>query len=131
MTPPATTAARTRSAGTVSAPTGGDTAHGDSLTRHAGLFHALSDPRRLRILDLLRAGEQCVCDLQADLDCGQSLLSFHLKTLRDAGLVSMRKEGRWSHYRLEPDAFEHVERAAAAFRVPARVRRALPVNCCG
>ena len=87
MTPLATTAARTRSASTLAASGGADAAHGDSLTRHAGLFHALSDPRRLRILDLLRAGERCVCDLQADLDCGQSLLSFHLKTLRDAALL--------------------------------------------
>jgi ArsR family transcriptional regulator len=101
-----------------------------SLERHASLFRALSDPRRLRILDLLRAGEKCVCDLQSALDCGQSLLSFHLKTLRDSGLVSMRKEGRWSHYRLEPMAFEHAEQAAAAYRVPATERRRLPVSCC-
>ena len=95
------------------------------------LFRALSDPRRLRILDLLRAGEQCVCDLQAALDCGQSLLSFHLKALRDAGLVSIRKEGRWSHYQLVHAAFDHAERAAAAYRVPARQRQRLPVACCG
>ena len=101
-----------------------------SLERHATLFRALSDPRRLRILDLLRGGEQCVCDLQAALDCGQSLLSFHLKTLRDAGVVSMRKDGRWSHYRLEAEAFEHAERAAAAYRVPLAERRRLPVSCC-
>ena len=102
----------------------------ESLERHASIFRALSDPRRLRILDLLRAGEQCVCDLQADLDCGQSLLSFHLKTLRDAGLISMRKEGRWSHYQIVPAAFEHAERAAAAYRVPSAQRRRLPVACC-
>jgi ArsR family transcriptional regulator, arsenate/arsenite/antimonite-responsive transcriptional repressor len=101
-----------------------------SLERHAGLFRALSDPRRLRILDLLRAGEQCVCDLQAALDCGQSLLSFHLKTLRDAGLVAMRKDGRWSHYRLVTDALVHAEQAAAAYRVPVAERRRLPVSCC-
>ena len=101
-----------------------------SLERHASLFRALSDPRRLRILDLLRAGEQCVCDLQATLDCGQSLLSFHLKTLRDAGLVAMRKDGRWSHYRLVPDALEHAEQAAAAYRIPVAERRRLPVSCC-
>ena len=102
----------------------------DSLERHASFFHALSDPRRLRILDLLRGGEQCVCDLQANLDCGQSLLSFHLKTLRDAGLVAMRKEGRWSHYRLADDGFEHAEQAVAAFRIPTQQRRVLPVSCC-
>ncbi|MEX2181067.1 MAG: metalloregulator ArsR/SmtB family transcription factor [Gemmatimonadaceae bacterium] len=101
-----------------------------SLSRHAAIFHALSDPRRLRILDLLRSGEQCVCDLQADLDCGQSLLSFHLKTLRDSGLVSLRKEGRWSHYAIVPDALVHAEQAVAAYRVPSQQRRRLPVACC-
>lgn len=102
----------------------------ESLERHAALFHALSDPRRLRILDLLRGGEQCVCDLQASLQIAQSLLSFHLKALRDAGLVTMRKEGRWSHYALAEHAFEHAEQAVAAFRVPARAQRRLPVSCC-
>jgi ArsR family transcriptional regulator len=101
-----------------------------SLVRHAAIFHALSDPRRLRILDLLRSGEQCVCDLQAGLDCGQSLLSFHLKTLRDAGIVTMRKEGRWSHYAIAPDALSHAEQAVAAYRVPTQQRRRLPVACC-
>jgi ArsR family transcriptional regulator len=106
-------------------------AHGESLSRHAALFHALSDPRRLRILDLLRGGEQCVCDLQVDSDIAQSLLSFHLKTLRDAGLVTVRKEGRWSHYQLAPSAFDHAEQAIAAYKVPTHQRRSLPVNCCG
>lgn len=102
----------------------------DSLKRHSELFHALSDPRRLRILDLLRSGEQCVCDLQADLDCGQSLLSFHLKTLRESGLVTMRREGRWAYYNLSTDVVEHAEQALAAYRVPAAQRRRLPVACC-
>lgn len=115
-----------------SAATAADTqpAMDESLGRHAALFQALSDSRRLRILDLLRGGEQCVCDLQANLDCGQSLLSFHLKTLRDAGLVSVRKEGRWSHYQLVPAAFEHAEQAIAAYRVPASERSRLPIKCC-
>jgi ArsR family transcriptional regulator, arsenate/arsenite/antimonite-responsive transcriptional repressor len=102
----------------------------DSLKRHAALFHALSDPRRLRILDLLRSGEQCVCDLQAALDCGQSLLSFHLKTLKEAGLVSMRREGRWGFYQLATETVEHAEQAIAAYRVPVAERRKLPVACC-
>lgn len=103
----------------------------ESLERHAALFHALSDPRRLRILDLLRAGEQCVCDLQAALECGQSLLSFHLKTLREAGLVAVRRDGRWAHYALAADALTHAEEAVAAYRVPVTERRKLPVACCG
>jgi ArsR family transcriptional regulator len=103
----------------------------ESLERHAALFHALSDPRRLRILDLLRAGEQCVCDLQAALECGQSLLSFHLKTLREAGLVAVRRDGRWAHYALAAEALTHAEEAVAAYRIPVTERRKLPVACCG
>jgi ArsR family transcriptional regulator len=75
------------------------------LTRAARLFHALSDETRLGILEMLRSGERCVCDLQADLDAAQSRLSFHLKVLKEAGLVTDRKEGRWSYYTLVPDAF--------------------------
>ena len=75
------------------------------LSRAALLFHALSDETRLGVLEMLRHGERCVCDLQADLDAAQSRLSFHLKVLKEAGLVTDRKEGRWSYYTLVPDAF--------------------------
>ncbi len=78
--------------------------HRDSRTRAVTLFHALSDETRLAILELLQNGEQCVCELQADLRAAQSRLSFHLKVLRDAGLVTDRKEGRWSYYSIVPPA---------------------------
>ena len=67
----------------------------------ARLFHALSDGTRLAVLEMLGAGERCVCDLQDALDVAQSRLSFHLKVLKDAGLVADRKEGRWSYYTLD------------------------------
>ena len=76
------------------------------LDRAVALFHALSDATRLAALDLLRGGEQCVCDLQAGLDVAQSRLSFHLKVLKDAGLVTDRKEGRWSYYTIVPEALD-------------------------
>ena len=57
------------------------------LDRAVTLFHALSDATRLSILEMLRGGEQCVCDLQDGLDAAQSRLSFHLRVLREAGLV--------------------------------------------
>jgi len=66
--------------------------------RAARRFHALSDEMRLRILTLLRDGERCVCELTSALDASQSLLSFHLRTLKDAGLVTDRREGRWVYY---------------------------------
>jgi ArsR family transcriptional regulator len=75
-----------------------------SISRAARAFHALSDETRLRILARLRAGERCVCDLMAELHVAQSRLSFHLKTLKEAGLVVDRREGRWSYYAIAPDA---------------------------
>jgi ArsR family transcriptional regulator len=71
-------------------------------------FHALSDETRLQLLELLRDGEQCVCDLTDALEAAQSRLSFHLKTLKDAGLVTDRKQGRWVYYALNPEALEGV-----------------------
>jgi ArsR family transcriptional regulator len=99
-------------------------------TRQAvGLFHALSDPTRLSILERLRFGERCVCELTDALDAAQSRLSFHLKVLKDAGLVTDRREGRWMYYTLNPDPLvelgELVEAIAAA--PSAAERRA---GCC-
>ena len=73
-----------------------------SATDMARLFHALSDPTRVEILELLRNGERCVCERTDVLEASQSRLSFHLKTLREAGLVADRKEGRWSTTRSSP-----------------------------
>ena len=82
--------------------------------RTAALFQALSDEKRLRILTLLGSGEHCVCELTEALDLPQSLLSFHLKTLRDAGLVTDRREGRWVYYALAPPALEEARGALDA-----------------
>ena len=76
------------------------------LDRAVALFHALSDATRLEALEMLRNGEKCVCELQDQLDVAQSRLSFHLKVLKDAGLVEDRKEGRWSYYSIVPNALD-------------------------
>jgi ArsR family transcriptional regulator, arsenate/arsenite/antimonite-responsive transcriptional repressor len=72
-------------------------------------FRALADANRLRIVELLRVHERCVCDLTAQLALRQSLLSFHLKALKDAGLVSDRRQGRWAYYALNRAAFARLE----------------------
>ncbi len=74
-------------------------------------FHALSDETRLQILDLLRRGECCVCELTDKLEAAQSRLSFHLRTLKDAGLVTDRREGRWVYYELRAEALEELTKA--------------------
>lgn len=89
-----------------------------SLAQRAQLFHALSDETRLAVLEILRAGERCVCDLQDDLDAAQSRLSFHLKVLREAGLVRDRKEGRWSYYTLDPERLQAAAELARDYLSP-------------
>jgi ArsR family transcriptional regulator len=81
----------------------------DRTDRAIELFHALSDETRLEIIELLRKGERCVCELTDTLDAAQSRLSFHLRVLKDAGIVRDRKDGRWVYYELDPEAFEEVE----------------------
>lgn len=80
----------------------------EEVGRLARLFHALSDETRLRIVARLLSGEQCVCNLTDALDAGQSRLSFHLKTLKDAGLVADRRDGRWIHYSLNHEALSAI-----------------------
>ena len=96
----------------------------------ARLFHALSDPTRVQILERLRSGERCVCELTDVLEASQSRLSFHLKTLREAGLVSDRKEGRWVYYTLVPEAVTALRDALDALTTPGGARRRTWWACC-
>ena len=94
-------------------------------------FHALSDPTRVEILERLRNGERCVCELTDVLDAAQSRLSFHLKTLREAGLVSDRKEGRWVYYALVPEALESMASALQTLTTAGGPKRSSWWTCCG
>ena len=82
----------------------------------ARLFHALSDETRLEIVAMLSHGERCVCELQDRLDAAQSRLSFHLKTLKDAGIVTDRREGRWVYYALNKSALAQIGAYAEAVK---------------
>lgn len=68
--------------------------------RMGKLFLALSHPMRLRLLQLLGAREVCVCELVEALHQPQPKISQHLATLRNAGVVAARREGKWMHYRI-------------------------------
>ncbi|HEY8166647.1 MAG TPA: metalloregulator ArsR/SmtB family transcription factor [Gemmatimonadaceae bacterium] len=98
-----------------------------SQAKAASWFHALSDETRLEIVSMLASGERCVCDLTDALDAAQSRLSFHLKVLKDAGIVTDRRDGRWVHYSINRDRLDEMESALRALR-PSRRAQA---ECCG
>lgn len=108
-------------------------------------FPALADPTRLRCLLLLAAeSELCVCELMHALDVSQPKISRHLAMLREAGVVSDRREGLWIHYRIHPDlpvwardVLNIAHRANTATKPFARDRKRLraapnrpPARCC-
>src|SRR5262245_1521068 len=99
------------------------------LKRAAALFHALSDETRLEILERLRNGEQCVCELTDVLKAAQSRLSFHLKVLKDAGLIRDRPEGRWMYYALNEEAFDEAEDLIGALKKAEKATRS-GNQCC-
>jgi ArsR family transcriptional regulator len=69
-------------------------------------FRALGDPIRLRVVHELAGGTRCVCELRERIDVAGPLLSHHLTVLRDAGLVSATRRGRWIDYRLDAEVLE-------------------------
>ena len=91
------------------------------------LLKALADPIRLDVVQALTAGERCVCELTEQLGLAQSRLSFHLRVLREAGLIESREQGRWVYYSLRPEAIEQLQHwlagIAASSQQPAR-------SCC-
>lgn len=90
-------------------------------------FHALSDPLRMAILELLKKQELCVCELSDALGVTGSKLSFHLRTLKDAQLVHSRQEGRWIYYRLNLAQFIALEQYLSEYR---RFSQLLPARSC-
>lgn len=99
------------------------------LERSASWFHALSDPTRLEIVVLLSHGERCVCELQDALAAAQSRLSFHLGVLKDAGVVTDRREGRWVYYALNREALDGIADFARAVK-PGKHAGSCRAACC-
>ncbi len=89
---------------------------GRSRVKTAELFHALADETRLELLEHLANGERCVCELTDALQTSQSRLSFHLKVLKEAGLIHDRPEGRWVYYAINRETFEELVGLVASLK---------------
>jgi ArsR family transcriptional regulator len=91
----------------------------NSYQDQAQFFKVLSHPTRLAILDILRDGEQCVCHMEAVLKLRQAHISQHLMLLRDAGLVTDRRDGWNIFYRvMQPEIFEVVDETYRLLGIP-------------
>ena len=73
----------------------------DNYETNAKILKALSDPSRLKIIDMLSCGEKCACDILESFEFTQPTLSHHMKVLMDSDLVNCRKDGLWSYYSLD------------------------------
>ena len=74
-----------------------------------GIMESLSDPIRINILELMMNGEICVCDIVKVTGLSQSKISYHIKILKDSGLVSDRQEGRWVYYKLDLEVLSDIQ----------------------
>jgi len=92
--------------------------HGQPMARDAvSLLEAVADPIRWTILSRLSSAPCCVCEIQRQVAVAPSLLSYHLKVLRESGLVTATRRGRWIDYALADGAHD---RLAAALPTVAR-----------
>jgi ArsR family transcriptional regulator len=85
-----------------------------SVAESCELLAAVAEPVRLAILRRLAGGRCCVCDLQSETAIAANLLSYHLRILREAGLVRSLKRGRWVDYELTADALARLHAALPA-----------------
>ena len=76
------------------------------LARRAKVFRALGDPTRLRVLALLNVRELCLCEMVDALGVAESTLVHHLRVLEEGGLVSARREGKFTYFRANADLWE-------------------------
>jgi ArsR family transcriptional regulator len=95
--------------------------------RASAMFAALAEPARLRILGVLADARRCVCDIRSEVPIAANLLSYHLRVLREAGLIEGSRRGRWIEYRLAAEAAALVATALRGAGFDATI--AQPAGC--
>ncbi len=81
-----------------------------NYSNYAKVFKALCDENRLRIIKRIQVGEICACKLLAKMNISQSTLSHHMRILVESGIVSARKDGKWTHYSLSESGVRNAKK---------------------
>lgn len=95
---------------------------------YSKVFKAFCDEKRLHILEMLRNGEKCACELLENIDIGQSALSYHMKILVESGIVESRQEGKWTHYKISKKGSDYAAKLLKTLTTPNTV--IIKNNCC-
>ena len=95
----------------------------------ARIFKAFSDPKRLKIIDMLSNGELCACKILEEFDITQPTLSHDMKILSDIGLVNPRKEGKWIHYSMNMEKMNEIYKTVGRLMVPDEYRSIVDCDC--
>ena len=96
---------------------------------YSKIFKAFSDPKRLKILDMLSNGELCACKILEEFNITQPTLSHDMKILLELGLVSSKKVGKWTHYSLNLDKMNQVYKTIGKLMVPSEYSGILDCDC--
>jgi len=97
-----------------------DSRNAEQLAAAAALLSAVADPVRLQLMERLADGPSCVCELQAEVPIPSNLLSYHLKVLREAGLIEGNRRGRWIDYSVVDGALDRLSAALPGQGRPTR-----------
>ena len=86
--------------------------------KYARIFKVMSDPKRLKIIDMLSEGELCACKILEEFHITQPTLSHDMKLMCDLGIVKARKEGKWMQYSLDLDVMNEVYKTVGRLMIP-------------
>lgn len=100
-----------------------------NYTEYAKIFKILSDPKRLKIIDMLSEGELCACKILEEFHITQPTLSHDMKLMCEAGIVSARREGKWTHYTLNLEKMNEVYKTFGKLIVPKEFAGIVDCGC--
>lgn len=100
-----------------------------NYAKYARIFKVMSDPKRLKIIDMLSEGELCACKILEEFHITQPTLSHDMKVMCDLGIVKARKEGKWMQYSLDIEVLNDVYKTVGRLMIPGAYAGLLNCNC--
>ena len=97
--------------------------------KYARIFKVMSDPKRLKIIDMLSEGELCACKILEEFHITQPTLSHDMKVMCDLGIVKARKEGKWTHYSLNREKMNEIYKTVGKLMIPDGFSNIVDCDC--